>query len=283
MHSFGIPWCFAEVLSQTDSMFVCFESRDYEKLSRCIQTSGAENLFVVDYLAAILYRTFLVPNYAIAVSCDVKNCTSSAVIFGSYEGRDDNQVLLRDMLKRYEEMAWHPLLLPILAIELATERSRFMMNGCKAEVHKLEQKTGHHPYDRGKTIERQINDQREARDHQHLQHTQLSGQKLLDLRLDAIRIIGTCAIHDTNTKSRLLCVQDAERAFDKIMSDTTMCEREQFHASSNKLRNIIAYVTAKNKMLLDKVEHVQQIAKMQLDVVSIETLRSEPTIHCFNG
>lgn len=148
-------------------------------------------------------------------------------------------------------MAIHPLLLPVLAISLSTDRGRYMVNTCKDEAEKLERMTGQNPYSPA--------------------HVEIDDRDLPELRLDAITIIGKCVIHRSNTKSRVLCIEQARSHVDSIpCSDLSSSAGKQLLKAKFELRDLIGYVARKNEHLLNKVEHVQQQVETQLAVVSTQ-------------
>jgi hypothetical protein len=153
-------------------------------------------------------------------------------------------------------MALHPLLLPILATELATERGRYMIHDCEKEAADIENKTGQNPYDR-----KQVD----------LQNSQLPG-----LRLDAISIICKCGIHLASTKSRLLCLEQSRQLFDQEPCSTLSTSGcKQFREASSQLKDFIGYLESKNKNLVTKVQLVQQQAETQLAVVGTQPPQPE--------
>jgi hypothetical protein len=146
-------------------------------------------------------------------------------------------------------MAIHPLLLPVLAIELGTERGRYMVNICKDEAEELERMTGQNPY--------------------FPEHVEIDDKDLPELRLGAITIIGKCGIHRSNTKSRVLCIEQARSHIDSIPCGNLSSTRgKQLLKARFELRDLIGYVANRNEYLLNKVEHVQQQVETQLAVVS---------------
>jgi hypothetical protein len=151
-------------------------------------------------------------------------------------------------------MALHPLLLPILATELATERGRFMIDLCKKEAEGVERKTGQSPFDRK-------------------ENAKPEDRELPNIRLEAISVICKCSIHLEGTKSRLLCLEQARQLLSENTCD--LSSPKQCQEASTKLRDFIGYLASKNENLLNKVQLAQLRAETQLAVVGTQPPRPE--------
>jgi hypothetical protein len=147
-------------------------------------------------------------------------------------------------------MALNPLLLPLLATGLGTNRGRDMIAQCCDEALKVENKTGQNPYEQKAQVE-------------------LKEHELPKLRLDAIKIICKCGIHEGRTKSRLLFLEQAQQLFKERMFQID-CSRshKDYKEASSQLKDSIGYLENQNKNLLHKVQTAQLRAETQLSVVS---------------
>lgn len=234
LSSFRIPSLFREVLSKEDRVFVGFTS-DEGGWQGCLQ------------------RSFIIPNYGLAVTHDKSRCVSYAILVtSSYGGNARNvyQTLLED-LQDHEEMVLCPLLMPALVLSLSTERSIHMVSGVEQNIRNLEDTTGHTPFERRKDVKIEEN-------------------SLLRLRLDASKISGICDIHFALTKSRQF---DLDKCLKLLTSPAEMEEQRRDTTSIKALRNterFVVYLLAKNEHLLGKIELARARVGTQLAAIDQE-------------
>lgn len=168
------------------------------------------------------------------------------LVISSREGQGINQHLVASLGHRIS-LAIHPLLLPVLVTELATERSRFMISHSKREIEDVEHKTSHNAYREQRTVK--------------LDDSQLPG-----LRLDSIRVMCKCGLHRTRTNMRLLCLSQVEEILDSAQNPPQTLSQRYREATAS-LRNLVRYLTNKNKVLLQQADLVQQLSETQLAMV----------------
>jgi hypothetical protein len=159
-------------------------------------------------------------------------------------------------------MALNPFLLPVLATRLGTDRGRDMIAQCCDEAVEVENKTGQNPYEQKEQVKPEE-------------------IELSNLRLDAIKIICKCGIHEGSTKSRLLFLEQAQQLFTNRMFKTDHSRSHEYYKEASvHLKDFIGYLESKKKEIPSQ-STVRPTSSRNTTVCSKPLTRKTPKVFKF--
>jgi hypothetical protein len=184
--------------------------------------------------------------YGLAVTYDTKANISQGLVHGPLEGWEVNRLLT--VIQGKGQSAAHPLLVPILAAEVATELSEVGIDGCDHVMMKMEYETGQHPY---------FQDQKDPLKIDFIPVTRKLNSNSTEVGILEMRV-----------ESLLLLFNDLDKTIDHIQGLIPASSTSRFAAESQALHEHIQYLRSADDNLLLRVHHIQRKAQTQLAVVN---------------
>ena len=206
-----------------------------------------QKYILTEVFSAFILRTlnFDSARYGLAVTHDVRTNIVQAFVHGSLEGWEVQRFLT--LVRGMRQFAAHPLLLPILAAELATQLSELGIDGSDHVMMRLEYTTGQHPY---------FQDQKDPLTIDFIPVTTKLNSNSTEV-----------GIHEMRLESLLLLFKNLDTMNNYLQGSPFAYQRRSNHYSCQVLGEHVQYLRSCNENLLFRVHHIQRKAQTQLAVV----------------
>ena len=215
----------------------------------CKWSSIVIHHFTESLISAFILRTLNYDSarYGLGVTYDTKANITQGLVHGPLVGWEVNRLVT--VIQDMAQFAAHPLLVPILAAEVATELSEVGIDGCDHVMMKMEYETGQHPY---------FQDQKDPLKIDFVPVTRKLNSNSTEVGILEMRV-----------ESLLLLFNDLDKTIDLMQDLVPASQLSRFVAESQTLHEHIQYLRSADDNLLLRVHHIQRKAQTQLAVVNV--------------